>query len=302
MKQITTNLQGASLWIANDWWMLPIAAAGQQASGGAIAYDSHELAIEEFSENRLWRKFQRPIVAAIESEFIGRAEVVTSVSPGITEFLRTSYKLTAPTFTLRNSPRYRELAFRPTPSKIEILYQGLVRPGRGLEAAIRSVPLWRPEFELTIRGPAETRYLAELKKLASAGGASARIKFEPAVPMTELVAYAAASDVGLMALPDMSLHTRSALPNKLFEYMMAGLALIVTDLPEMATLVRTTGSGRTISDLSPASIAATINGLDRDRIDTMKRASLRAAKQYNWETESAPVLEAYAALARAGGA
>ena len=56
--------------------------------------------------------------------------------------------------------------------------------------------------------------------------------------MTALVREASAYDVGLFALPGNSRHNEFALPNKFFEYVMAGLALCVSDLPEMARLVR----------------------------------------------------------------
>ena len=53
------------------------------------------------------------------------------------------------------------------------------------------------------------------------------------------------------------------------------------------------GTGRTIPDHSPTAITACINALSRKDIDDMKQAALTAAKLYNWETESAPVLAAY---------
>lgn len=296
MKQIVEHLDGPALWVANDWWMLPIADAGQARSGGSIVYDSHELATEEYSEKPEWRRFQRPIVAAVETALISKARIVTSVSPGIRDHLKTQYDLRAPTMTLRNAPSYQETPFRPAGEKIRVLYHGLVRSGRGLETTIESVASWRSEFELTIRGPSEPAYLDALKARVNELGLGSRVTFSDPVPMTELVARARDFDIGIMALPDLSLHTRYALPNKLFEYLMAGLALIVTDLPEMRTLVNTTGAGAVTPDATPAAIAGSINSITREKLDAMRRAALVAARQYNWEVESTPVLAAYADL------
>jgi glycosyltransferase involved in cell wall biosynthesis len=295
MKEIAEAQSGPALWVANDWWMLPIAEAGLRQAGGLMAYDSHELATEEYAERPDWERFQRPIVSAVESSLIREAKVVTTVSPRITEHLRLLYKLDAATMTLRNAPRYFETAFRPSGEKIRMLYHGLVRSGRGLEAMIESVPLLRPEFALTIRGPSDPGYLKQLQDRARTLDVAHRIAFEPPVPMTELVRMAAAFDIGVMALPDRSLHMRYALPNKLFEYLMAGLAILVTDLPEMAGLARSSRSGVIAKDATAASIAAALNATTRDQIDAMKRSALDAAKRYNWENESAPVLTAYAA-------
>ena len=69
--------------------------------------------------------------------------------------------------------------------------------------------------------------------------------------MTALVREAAAFDIGFFALPGHSRHNEFALPNKFFEYIMAGLALCVTDLPEMARLIRRHMLGVTFRSLDP---------------------------------------------------
>jgi glycosyltransferase involved in cell wall biosynthesis len=113
--------------------------------------------------------------------------------------------------------------------------------------------------------------------------------------MTSLVAAARQFDIGLMALPGHSAHTRFALPNKLFEYMMAGLALAVTDLEEMVALLDATSAGFSLGNGSASAIAAALNALTREEIDRMRAAALDAAKRYNWDTEAAPVIDAYLA-------
>lgn len=293
MQEIVQGLEGPALWVANDWWMLPIADAGRQRSGGVIAYDSHELATEEYAERPEWRRFQRPIVAAVESALIGNARVVTTVSPSITQHLRSLYDLDVPAMTLRNAPSYEEMAFRPAGQTIRVLYHGLVRPGRGLDLAIESLPFWRKEFTLTIRGPVEGDYDKHLKERAKALNVKHRVTFMPPEAMTDLVRTASAFDIGLMALPDISLHARYALPNKLFEYLMAGLAIVVTDLPEMGSLVRSTGAGVAAARAEPAAIAEAMNSITAETLNAMKRAALEAAKRLNWQTEAAPVLAAY---------
>ena len=69
--------------------------------------------------------------------------------------------------------------------------------------------------------------------------------------MTALVHEAAPFDVGFFALPGHSRHNEFALPNKFFEYVMAGLTLCATDLPEMARLIKEYDLGVTISAVEP---------------------------------------------------
>ena len=118
--------------------------------------------------------------------------------------------------------------------------------------------------------------------------------------MIDLVSEAAAFDIGLFALPGHSRHNRDALPNKFFEYTMAGLAPCIFDLPEMAGLLRQYDLGRLIPAVEPEAIAAAINSFERNAIAAYKRNALMAAQELNWEREGEKMVEHYrSALAMA---
>lgn len=291
----------ADVWLANDWIMLPLAARLAKEKGGVYAYDAHEFAVDEYAERRAWRLMERPFVRAIEGQYIGGAARVSTVSPGIAEGLRTRYALKQAPLVIRNTPTFHPVSFRPTGMVVRVLYHGIVVPNRGLEAAIESVPAWRPEFTLTIRGPGNPEYLSSLRERIAALRLEARVTLAPPVAMTELVRAATAFDVGLFSLPGHSLHNMHALANKFFEYVMAGLALCVTDLPEMASLVARYRLGVLIARAQPASIAAAINQLDRDAINEYKQNALTAARELSWDRESQRMVQAYEELLPTGG-
>jgi glycosyltransferase involved in cell wall biosynthesis len=283
----------ADVWIANDWIMLPVAAQLADEFGGMVGYDTHEFAISEHEERWKWRVFNRPLVQAIEAMFIPRAKVVSAVSQGIAERLAALYGLADVPMTIMNAPRFQEGAFRPTGDMVRVLYHGILVPGRGLEQAIDSVPLWDRRFSLTLRGPGEADYVRALAARIAERGAADRVAIVPPVPMTALVSEAAGFDIGFFALPSHSLHNSFALPNKLFEYLMAGLALCVSDLPEMARLVRRFDTGTLMADVSPQTIAQAINAMQPDRIDAFKRNALLAARELNWDRLQGDMLQAY---------
>src|SRR5262249_55992574 len=83
--------------------------------------------------------------------------------------------------------------------------------------------------------------------------------------------------------------------NKVVECVVAGLALCVTDLPEMARLLREHDLGVTFPRVDPVAIAAAVNGLDPDAIDRYKRNALTAARELCWERESERLVTAYGA-------
>jgi glycosyltransferase involved in cell wall biosynthesis len=288
----TARRERVDLWLANDWTSVPIVRRLAVEQGVPFGYDTHELAVDEYAERWGWRLLRRPFIAAIERTALREAAFVSCVSEGIARRLMEFYQLSRAPLVICNTPSYQSIQFRPTGEQIRVLYHGLVSPGRGLEACIESVHRWRPEFVLTIRGPANPEYLTHLIELTREHGIAHRVTFAQAVPLVDLVRRAAEHDVGLFALPDHSLQNVHVLPNKFFEYMMAGLALCVSDLPEMARILKTHCLGVLIDAVTPEAIAAAINQMNRAAIDTYKRSVLAAARQFNWENEGQLLLKA----------
>ncbi|GAB4370642.1 MAG: hypothetical protein Kow00114_31060 [Kiloniellaceae bacterium] len=285
----------ADIWLANDWYMLPVAARLAAERGGVVVYDSHEFATQQYEKNLRWRYLQRPIVRATESRYIGQAALVTTVSNGIAEAFKSLYGIEKP-LVIRSMPAYKPIPFRATGEKIRVLYHGGVTSIRKLEEMIDSVPLWRPEFSLTIRGPGAPEYLASLEARIRNRGLQQRVTLAPAVPMTALVEEAAAFDVGLFAYGGSSPQKQYVLPNKFFEYIMAGLALCVSDLPEMSALVRQRDLGVLIDGFEPQAIAKAVNTLTPESIDGYRRNTLAAAQDLCWEAEGQRLVAACAAV------
>jgi glycosyltransferase involved in cell wall biosynthesis len=180
-----------------------------------------------------------------------------------------------------------------------VLYQGLLNPDKGVDRLIQSVHGWRPEFRLVIRGSGAPRYEAHLRDLASHSPARERITFLPPVAMTELVSAAAnTADVGIHPLPAVNRQTRYALPNKLFEYAMAGLAVCVSGAPEMRGVVEQYDLGVTFADAEPGTIARAVNSLTSASVASFKHNALRAAHTLSWDVEKHRLLEVYARLTR----
>ena len=288
------RLQRCDIWLANDWTAGTLAKRLAREQGVPFGYDTHELAIDEYAEHWRWRMRDRPLIRAIEGEVARQAAVVSCVSHGIARRLVEIHELKSQPLVIRNVPYYQPTAIRHVGATIRILYHGLVVPGRGLEETISSVPLWRSEFDLTIRGPADEAYKTSLVRLARSLGVERRVIFAPPVPMVDLVREAAVFDIGLFLSPPNKLQNVHVLPNKIFEYVMAGLAVCVSDMPEMARIVETHQVGRLISSMDPKMVAKEINSLERASINQYKSSSVAAARELNWDIESIRLIDAYA--------
>lgn len=282
------------LVIANDWRALPIAHAAKQACNARIIYDSHEFASEEFADSWRWRLLARRHVVRIEERYIREADAVVTVSDGIADALAARYGLARPT-VISNTPAWQETAFRPTGNPVTVLYHGAIVPRRGLEALIESVPLWPNSFRLVIRGPSQGGFDQHLRALAN--GLGERVSFVPAVSPDQVVPTAAQADIGIFLLSNSTTHARFAMPNKIFEYIQAGLMVISSDLPEIRKVVESAGCGLLLDQDTPKAIAACLAGLDLPRIDACKRAALARAKDLNFEAEGGKLLTLAARLA-----
>jgi glycosyltransferase involved in cell wall biosynthesis len=275
------------LVIANDWRALPVAFAARRAGGARIIYDSHEFAPEEFADSWRWRLLARDHVVRIEDRYIRAADAVITVSGGIADALAERYGLPRP-LVIANTPAWQATPFRPTGSPVTVLYHGAVVPRRGLETLIESVALWPADFRLVIRGPAQGGFDQHISRLAKPFGE--RISLEPPVSPAQLVSAAAKADIGIFLLSNSTTHARFAMPNKIFEYMQAGLMVISSDLPEIRAVIEAAGCGTLLGADTPAAIAESLASLDPARIDACKLAALACARTLNFDTEGAKLL------------
>jgi glycosyltransferase involved in cell wall biosynthesis len=119
------------------------------------------------------------------------------------------------------------------------------------------------------------------------------------VPPEALLSHTAQADVGVSLLENSCENHRLALPNKLFEYVAAGLPIVVADLPEAGRLVRERGIGWSADPSDPESIAAALRtALSRRDDEELGKRLRRAASELSWEHEKERLLSVYEELAR----
>jgi glycogen(starch) synthase len=286
--------------ICNDWNTLPVGAAVNRRSGAKLVYDAHELATREHIQNWKWRLVSHRAVREIEERNMPYVDLVVTVSEGIAQSLRNLYALTQKPVVIRNLPAYQAIPFRAIKPPLTVLFHGLIRRERGLEELIDSMPHWRFDGRFVIRGYGQEGYLAALEERARQRGVSDRVDLAPRVSPEALISEAATADIGYLALPGTTEHYEFALPNKLFEYMMAGLPVLATPRVEMAALLSARRCGF-ITELDPHSLARTLNAIELAALNRMRKAALAAAKSLNWESEKNRLTAAVSALGLRSG-
>lgn len=285
---------------AHDAAMLLPGLLAARRNGAKLVYDSHELATGVPYRDRAWAA----VVASAEHIGVPRADAVITVSGGIAARLRDRYRLRRPPAVIRNLPDLplpgaapapdlrRELGVGDAPL---ILHQGAVAAGRGCETLLRALVLL-PGAHLLYLG-AEGPYAERLRALAGQGGVAARTHLLGPVPPEALLSHTAQADVGVSLLEDSCENHRLALPNKLFEYVAAGLPVVVADLPEAAKLVREHGIGWCADPSDPGSVAAALRtALARQDDEGLRQRLARAGSELSWERERLLLLAVYEEL------
>src|SRR5207247_7864979 len=142
---------------------------------------------------------------------------------------------------------------------------------------------------IVMMGRAVETTRVQLEDLIASKGVADRVKIIPPVPYAELLDWTASADIGLTIFqPGYTRSIRYCLPNKLFEYLMAGLPVLSSQLDAIAEVLKTYDVGQILPSLAPEDIGASINAMlaDAEALARRRQNALEAAKQeFNWEKE-----------------
>lgn len=301
-KKASTLLQqiDADAYHAHDLDALWPTSRAAQHRDRPLVYDSHEFWIEQSS--LVGRKLMRGFWSQLEKRLIGRVDRTITVSQSIADSLQERYGLSEVS-VLRNLPLYRppmesdlirsELnldAERPI-----VLYQGGFLTENGLREQIEAArDFGDAAFVLVGDGPCETI----LKEQVRQSRLENRVFFIARVPFHQLHSYTCSADLGLCLIKGSGKSFYYSLPNKLFEYMMAGLPVLASNFPEMQHVVEQTDAGTVADPSDITAISRAVRALlaDPAQRQRQRKAALKAAQCYHWEQEAEVLVQLYAEI------
>ena len=139
-----------------------------------------------------------------------------------------------------------------------LLYQGCVNKGRGVNWAIDAME-WLEDCRLVIAGGGDL--LEEMRVYAQSKPWSDRIEFLGRLTPEELEPLTRQASVGLVMLEDIGLSYHFALPNRIGDFVAAGVPMVVSNLPEMAAVVRRFGVGVVMRGAGARYLAEAVKGV-----------------------------------------
>jgi len=126
-----------------------------------------------------------------------------------------------------------------------------------------------------------------LQRMAAESPVRDRITFLPRMPWEEMMRYTMCCDAGISADTDTCINQRYSLPNKLFDYIAAGIPAVVSPLPEIVSLVKHYGCGTVFEAVTPEAIAREIQRLANDPVllNSLSERTRSARRELTWEKE-----------------
>ena len=281
------------LLISNDLDTLPANYIVSRLRRIPIVYDSHEYFTEV--PELIKRKSIRSIWLWIERRCIKGLNDYLTVSPSIADAYHKKYGIVMR--VIRNLP----LAYNRDEIKIDpenvlekngkkiILYQGSVNVERGLEEMMRAME-FLPDFRLLVCGDGDI--LQDLISMRSKMSWKDRIEFKGSIALERLPEYTVQADVGISIEKLTGMSYTYALPNKVFDYVQAGIPVLVSNMPEVVKLNKEFGFAREIQEVSVSEIVSGITELfkSNDHYLSVRKNTEKAAGVLNWSTEEAKLL------------
>jgi glycosyltransferase involved in cell wall biosynthesis len=287
----------ADLYIGHYPTGFAAAARAAEHSGAKLGYDAEDYHTGEPISPR-----ERARIEHIERRYLRRCAYVTAASPGIATALAEKYALPKPQVIYNTFPwseRERldgKQVDRTGPAMSLYWFSQWVGLDRGLQDAIRAIDLLGGRVQLHIRGSQSAEVQEGLVGLAKEVGVHDCLHFHPQVAPGELVSRATEHDIGLALEPEASIGKAIAASNKLFLYMLAGLALAASDVPGQRAVLESCPSAGVL--YTPGDYRSLAEHLARwqsspRRLAAAKAAALAAARErWNWEVESRTLVRA----------
>lgn len=242
--------------LSNDLDTLPANFLISKIKSIPLVFDSHELFTEV--PELVNRPFVKKIWVIIEKLFLPKIKFGFTVCNSIAEIYKNKYKIELR--VVRNLPfkfyaNHNTTEFFDRNKKI-IIYQGSLNIGRGIELVIDTMK-YLDDFLFLIAGEGDIS--KQLRDRVKQFGLEEKINFLGRIPVSELYKYTMQANLGISLEENLGLNYYYALPNKLFDYIQAGVPVLTSDFPEMSVIVKKYNIGFTTNERKSGKISSPDN-------------------------------------------
>lgn len=300
----------------HDGMSLPLGVSAAVRSNAFMVFDSHEL---EAHRNPPLSASQRRSVEKIEQYYLPLADAVTTVGHKIADHLKDKYGITRPQVIYNAPPKNP----RPLPEKWQqpartslrteagigpdttvLVYTGNITINRGVEQTLEGMAQYLgragaiQDIRLSMVGKTRPETFDAISVLAEKLGLQDHINFHDPVSPTAVVDFIAEGDIAVIPVIPVAMSYDYAMPNKLFESMLAGLPILGARLAEMAPFIEKHKIGVCYDPLSAKSFADALGQLlvsgKAPRLSAKRKQEL--TDEFSWEAQETVLHNVYAGL------
>lgn len=264
-----------------------------------LIYDSHELWSDSMhmqGKKRIMFKIGRKI----EKHLIKKTDAVITVNNSISEIILAENDITSVTVIRNMSERSTDKSHN-TREELEfphcqfiLIYVGNIERGRGIKKIIEAMNKVDNNIGLVLMGR-DSDYKKAMKKIIESFNLESRIKFINTVLHHQVVNVCKLANVGIAPIQNMCKSYFLSLPNKIFEYIQAGLPVLASDFPEMKKIIEDYSVGFTFDIEDTKQIADIINLIysDKNSYRSFCVNSKSASGSLSWDVEQSKLLSVY---------
>jgi glycosyltransferase involved in cell wall biosynthesis len=260
-----------------------------------IIYDPHELETEKNNTRGLRKKLSK----WLEYLLIKKADHIFVVSENIADWYEKTYNIPRPTVLLNvprvahvNKTNYFKDTLHLRDDQIILLYQGGLAAERGVDILLEAFKKNKNDkIVIIFMGYGEFE-----KEIQSLSKSYNNIFFHKAVPADVVLNYTASADVGIALIKNTCLSYNFCMPNKLFEYAMAGLPVIVSNVKEMSEFVKKHQMGIVVENNTVASFNEAFERLLSMDLAVLRQNAKKAALDNSWEHQEEKMRNIYRKL------
>lgn len=287
---------------ANDLPCLLPAFKIKKKLGAKLIYDAHEIYCEtinqffpnaaKFPRNLLFLfliKVMRFVGEIIEKKYSKEVDFFITVGNSLKNYFEEKYSLNN-IFVMMNCPQkiiknnainYLNVLNLKKESKV-FIYQGVLNYGRGLLIMIDAFKFVNTDAVLLILGDGIMKN--DLIKRVMDLEVDKKVFFLPRITYEELPTYTKGAFCGINLLEYVNLSKYLAAPNKLFEYIQAGIPVIASYSPENDAVFSKFQIGIQVEN-TPQSVAMAIDKMYKTDTNIFSTDLLSAANEYCWENQ-----------------
>jgi len=261
-----------------------------------LVYDSHEYQREKFGLN----PFMKKVIGFMERLFIHWPDRFITISPSIASEYERLYGVKHP-YLVMNAPHREDIitgnrelrdALGLDDAVPLFIYQGGFARSRGIEVLIESFRQERfSGWHIVFMGSGPLNDI-----IREAATAYDNIHLLPPVPYKNLMRWTSGATAGFVSTQNICLNNYYCMPNKLFEYIHAGIPVITNNLVECARVTNEESIGVVIREYNPDGVWEAVDALMKMDLAEIRKNLMRAREKYSWETQEPVLLEAYSKL------